>query len=244
MQATLVEGPSSGSIFVAHADPAKPPSLRRGRQRSFRWAPRDTSRDGRTYVGRPGSKRHQRFLNRSYISSQETFVEHEDFNIHPTSFSSPLDLLFRDPQLQLKWEEFLLSTEEQQDELLIELTSSINLTGSRRYSQENANERSPVQSFIAIDKKIRTILLRHANCEFLYTLEKQIIDFIGQNDKLLMYPFSDPLQRILCHGVCQFYSLPSKSKSQWGRRVVVIENSQHNTTLPAMTLFQYLQRYC
>jgi len=255
MHARLVDGSSTGSFSIANSDPAKPPTINRGRQRSFRWAPRETSRDSR-FAGRPGSKRHQRYLNRSFLNEQESFVEREDFNIHNSNFCAPLDMIFQDEELKQKWEQFLSSTEEQQEQMLVSSfpNSSAGTKNPRKrvsfLHQDQLNQTSGIEnntpeahkSFNMIDRKIRKVLLRHCTSDFLNSLDHQIMEFIKQRNNLLVYPLSEPLQRILCHGVCQFYSLQSKSKIKWGQKVVVIENHQNTVILPAETLFQYLQR--
>jgi len=82
-------------------------------------------------VGKPGSKRFQRFVNKTYLYQHEWDLQPEDFEIAKKS-PSPFSLLF-DEKIKQLWEPFIDITEEEQEKLLQKLSS----TSFRQEEQED-----------------------------------------------------------------------------------------------------------
>jgi len=216
---------------VRQVDPAKPP---KGRKRNYRWTSKDSSARFED-VGKMGSKRYQRFLNKTFLIDQERQLDAADFNIF-VHCCTPFTQLWQEPKKLQVWEPFIDVTEERQEELLVSLSVDIS-----NYLQ-NMTEESASASFKIIDRKIRKLLKRHLRSEFLMALDDEILGYIRLDDyNTLVYSFSDPYHRMICHGICQFYSLQSRSKNSKGDRVVVVSKTQH-TSIPNQTLSQHLQK--
>lgn len=260
----------------------------RGRKRpSFRWGPRDASRDRNPNfkMGKPGSKRHQRFLNLSYLHSQESFVEVEDFIVFDTSYKTPLGTMLQNRELRHIWEQFLSVSDEhqyhhllpKQNHLLNKIygpsssSASTSHNGSQhrvararvphhklyhhyrhysKYTNPHSAPPSGNESFNIVDRNLRKLLMRQSCPEFLKGVENTLLNYIHQSrlslhesvnnstdlnhrHPMLIYPFQQPYQRLICHGVCQYYSVLSKSKntnniSLSNNQMMYIENSNSN----------------
>lgn len=73
--------------------------------------------------------------------------------------------------------------------------------------------------FSRVDDEGRALLKRQVAPEFVIQLEKELIQFIqstsdpSSQKKELILKISDGFHRLLCHAICQYYSLQSQSNS-------------------------------
>jgi len=220
---------------VRQVDPARPP---KGRKRNYRWTAKDSAARFED-VGKMGSKRYQRFLNKTFLIDQERQLDAADYNIF-VHCCTPFTQLWEEPQKLRVWEPFIDVTEERQEELLLSL--SVDISNYIQNMTEEANNLGPSASFKIIDRKIRKLLKRHLSSEFLMDLDDEIVGYIRLGDyNSLVYSFSDTYHRMICHGICQFYALQSRSKNSKGDRIVVVSKTEH-TSIPNQTLSQHLQK--
>jgi len=213
---------------------------RRGKR--YQWGFRD-SQVNRDSTGRPGSKRFQRYLNRSFLLDQSNDVEFDDFSILMNTKTVFTDL-HQNSETLSKWEEFIEVTEEKQEQLLIGLSIDVSKFVQQKitHRREFIQNMSPEASFNAIDKKLRRVLHNYGNSQMLADLDSELVQYITTGEfGSLVFTFSESYQRMLCHGICQFYSLNSQSQDMAsGKRIVIVSKTQE-TRVPAITLTQHLQ---
>jgi len=217
-------------------------------------------------VGRPGSKRYQRYLNKSYLYEHEWNLEPEDFEVARKS-SSPFSALF-DEVNRTKWEPFIDVTEEQQEYLLRKLQdASVSLVEvdeqedefgdfvmiSSEYKvipiDEEVKKMTQTQSlpvdfhFQKVDRKIRKFIRKNPNDPFLRSLDCKIVEYIQHTSyQSKTFSFHGSFHRMVCHGICQFYSLHSKSQNISDTRVVVVRKPKSKIAFPSITLSQFLDK--
>jgi len=185
-------------------------------------------------IGRPGSKRYQRYFNKAYLLQHSDNVTDEDIQIYVTT-RSHFSMLIECGNDQI-WESFVDFTEESQEELLSSLSA-----GMEQYRQKIGSEGAS-KSFRSIDKKIRKIIRSRVDIEYLFSMDQEITDFIKRDIEESSYAIPEPSRRMICHGICQFYSLGSNSKdTHKGERVVFVRKTERST-IPGETLSRYLQR--
>jgi len=192
------------------------------------------------YIGRPGSRRYQRFLNRSFLTGQEVEVETQDLIVFEAPTITPLGSL-TEPENRKLFEPFVSVTEEEQQVLF----ASINVHMTPRTNAADISRQhvsiSAAKSFQRIDKKIRKLLKVNLKNDFFRDFDQEIANLIQNGSRALEYSFEDSFGRLICHGICQYYSLMSRSIDTTRGRIVVIERKA-STTIPGETLTQYLQR--
>jgi hypothetical protein len=209
------------------------------KRRQRRWSsPRD-SLNKRERVGKPGSRRHQRFMNQVFLLEQFEY-EVEDNIMEFTD--SPLSLLFKENNQKL-WAPFISITEEEQEQLLNCLCGMEEQLRRKDKKGVQTPNVSGSQSFKRIDKKIRRLLRKHYDNEFLCSMDQDLLEYVTLADiNQRTYCLNDSFQRLLCHGVCQYYSLHSWSKDSKGRRILVVRKPQDKAICaPTETLRQYLE---
>jgi len=188
-----------------------------------------------SYFGRPGSKRFQRYVNKSFLLENEDELRMEDLIVFQAPTITPLSLLFEERNKKI-WEPFVSVTEEQQKNMIaiVEMSSS-------RHTAADVTLSSP-QSFDLIDMKIRKILKNNSESEFFSDLEKELLHYI-ESDEIdsLAYSFEETYHRMICHGISQYYNLESRSKNENGNRIVVVQKKK-DSRVPGETLSQFLQR--
>jgi len=217
------------------------------------------------YIGRPGSRRYQRYLNRSYLLEKESNIISEDLLVfNPTI--TPLSKLLLDPENRKEWEPFRSVSEEKQEQLLqsLKINSSHNSEGSQ-FELSSKRVESASERFRSIDRKCRKILKKTTitDYEFFYDLEQEITQFIkndcnNTDDHHLLYSFDCTYHRMICHGICQYYKLDARSKNNRApadctsnnnsnnndddnvNRIVVIKKKE-TTNIPNETLSGHLQ---
>eukprot|EP00027_Filamoeba_sp_ATCC50430_P009818 CAMPEP_0168560182 /NCGR_PEP_ID=MMETSP0413-20121227/10922_1 /TAXON_ID=136452 /ORGANISM="Filamoeba nolandi, Strain NC-AS-23-1" /LENGTH=274 /DNA_ID=CAMNT_0008591463 /DNA_START=187 /DNA_END=1011 /DNA_ORIENTATION=+ len=228
------------------------------KRKSNSWTPQRDSLKRREKIGKPGSRRHQRWMNRVFLMEQEAELELEDFTVlDPAIPRTALSQIFEDSLFHEIWAPFVDITEEQEEKLLMSLDFTlthktdkykrevgVSFDEEEDEDEENEEKMFPAhESFKRIDKKIRKVLQQQIENEFLSSMDKEIASYIQIKEfNTLTYSFEDSFHRLICHGICQFYSLRSRSEdSDTGDRILVIKKP---TTLlkPSTTLTEFLQK--
>jgi len=203
------------------------------------------------YIGRPGSRRYQRYLNRSFLLENERNITPQDLLVF-SQITTPLSMVLQDSNHLKNWEPFISTSEEKQEHMLKKLTNgsehNTNKSNARRMSSSSASD-----SFALIDLKIRKLFKKSGvlECEIFDNLEKEITCFILGNDNdnnnstSLTYSFDSTYQRMLCHGICQYYRLESRSQSvdddnDVDHKIVIVKK-KHESCIPNETLSTHLQ---
>jgi len=187
-------------------------------------------------IGRPGSKRYQRFVNKVFLIQNEDELEEEDLKVFiaPT-FTAFDELLYDDDKMEL-WKPFLDVTEERERKLLH--TLSADSKPSRRHHRPS---QSPIYAFSKIDSKLKKMLLR-VNDDFLQRSDKEICAFV-QNIEIgsVTYSFNDGYDRMICRGICQFYGLSTFDKDLQNVRALAVRRTPR-TAIPGITLVEFISR--
>eukprot|EP01118_Nematostelium_gracile_P014046 TRINITY_DN53_c0_g1_i1.p1 TRINITY_DN53_c0_g1~~TRINITY_DN53_c0_g1_i1.p1 ORF type:complete len:295 (+),score=74.96 TRINITY_DN53_c0_g1_i1:191-1075(+) len=261
--------------------------------------PREVIRDSQSRshnTGRPGSRRYQRFLNKSFLQEQIWDLQVEDFSIKVPTSLSPFTCLFESANNMERWSPFVEVTEEIQCQLLsglrrkrmrtdqIQLESKTEVfikteieTGSAEFDdfvmvdsefddfeeiggstvhikmepdqfmpqlvevQKEIQLQPAPRLFQNIEKRIRRVIQKDFTNPILVSLENQIIEFIESNSKQsLNIKLEDSFHRMICYGICQFYSL--KTKSLQGKNIVVV-NKPKRVIYPSVSLAEFLATY-
>jgi len=206
-----------------------------------------------TNLGRPGSKRYQRYLNKSFLQEQQWDLQPEDWEIVNFSYS-PFTVLF-DERHKKKWDPFVDITEEEQEQLLVELTCS-------KLDEEKEDEfgdfvfiepevkheevkisMPPVEfHFYKVDKKIRKFIRKNPDNSLVRSLDEEIVNYIQlATYQPKIFTFMESFQRMICHGICQFYLLNSKSEVTGSGKRVIVKKPKKEVGLPSMTLSKFLE---
>lgn len=225
------------------------------KRKSNSWTPQRDSLARRNNIGKPGSRRHQRWLNRMFLMEQEVELELEDFTIFDPA-RTPLSQIFEDSFYNEIWAPFVDITEEQEEKLLMSIDVTLTHKNDKfrrevavSFDDEDEDDdldvkmHPPHESFKRIDKKIRKVLQQQIENEFLSSMDKEIASYIQIKEfNTLTYSFEDSFHRLICHGICQFYSLRSRSEdSETGDRILVIKKPA-TLLKPSTTLTQFLQQ--
>jgi len=230
------------------------PTASPSKRKSNSWTPQRDSLNRRNNIGKPGSRRHQRWLNRMFLMEQEVELELEDFKIFDTT-KTALSQIFEDSFCSEIWAPFVDVTEEQEEQLLMSIDVTLTHKNDKESDLEvevsfddeddsSDDQMFPAQeSFKRIDKKIRKVLQQQIENEFLSSMDKEIANYIQIKEfNTLTYSFEDSFHRLICHGICQFYSLRSRSEdSETGDRILVIKKPA-TILKPSTTLTQFLQQ--
>jgi len=229
--------------------------VNRSSPRRRRYAVRDSeARFNR--VGKPGSKRHQRYLNNTFLQDQHWDLSPEDFEI--VRFScSPFAALF-DEENRRRWEPFVDITEEEQRDLLAHLhcmkednedefgdfvvIKSETAQIMEEFDEVKVPSFPPEVHFKKVEKKLRKVMQKHSNNQFFISIDKEIVNYIQLSTYTpLTLSLTESFHRMICHGICQFYSLRSHSESlASGHRIVIVKKPKEGLHFPSTTLSQFL----
>jgi len=177
---------------------------------------------------------------------QESELELEDFIMWDTAYSR-FACVFHPEENRKTVEQFIDITEEEQDRLFEEFEkASIKTSKRNNNDEERAGEESKYVAsrlFQQVDKRVRKWLFRYYESEFFQNVDQQIADFITSPHNYngaLVYDLDHPFHRLICHGVCHFYSLKCYSKDH---RMVIINRASHSVIPSSTTLTQYLKHH-
>eukprot|EP01114_Cavostelium_apophysatum_P017124 TRINITY_DN5012_c0_g1_i1.p2 TRINITY_DN5012_c0_g1~~TRINITY_DN5012_c0_g1_i1.p2 ORF type:complete len:241 (+),score=58.59 TRINITY_DN5012_c0_g1_i1:212-934(+) len=201
-----------------------------------RWTPNRASTAGRSSnVGRPGSKRFQRYMNKMYLLKEHHNVTVDDFGIYVVPNPTIFGQIFEGENRKI-WDEFISLSETRQRRFLNELSSYIR-------KMDKQSEAKAHHSFISIEKSARDGIRKGFQTDFFLNLDKELSDYADDDDDTnsWIYTFEDSYQRLICHGICSYYRLVSRSQDdENGERVVVIKKCKRSA-IPGECLADYLR---
>eukprot|EP00005_Dracoamoeba_jomungandri_P005778 CAMPEP_0174254526 /NCGR_PEP_ID=MMETSP0439-20130205/3845_1 /TAXON_ID=0 /ORGANISM="Stereomyxa ramosa, Strain Chinc5" /LENGTH=279 /DNA_ID=CAMNT_0015336161 /DNA_START=176 /DNA_END=1016 /DNA_ORIENTATION=- len=157
-------------------------------RRRKKWYPDRSSLCFRNHVGRPGSRRYNRYLNSAYLNGgMEDWEEIPDKHalkaiglqtpgIEPTSLFREL---FEDEQLLESWLPFSSVTEEEQERLL-----SIVAPGDESDEEEIDPRPLTEQHFMRLDPSTRKLIRRQGSHHLVKGLEEEIQQFLNRSPKV------------------------------------------------------------
>jgi len=209
------------------------PPLRR--KRTWQWGPRDHL-PTQPRLPKPGSRRYQRYVNTEFLKESAGELDECDLLVFDSSHSLFASLHTSESH-RVVWERFVTSSEEEQHHVL--------RRSAKAFSSSAPRSRSVAEHhFRRVDKRIRRLLKRKTHVEFVGEWEGRVVEYAQLPAKRppLKYACQDSYQRLLCHGVCQYYALPSQSKdTRAGKRFVEVRKPASPPALPAETLSDYLR---
>jgi len=218
-----------------------------------RYVPMRDSQARFSRVGKPGSKRFQRYMNDSFLHNVLD-LEPEDFQLQ--SVRSTFSLLFEE-QNEKKWAPFVDITEEEQDYLLFsmnhvkkgeeeedEFGDFVIIPIENMETKQEDCSFHPETKFRKVDKKIRRFIQKNPTNPFLLSMDEEIVKYIEMGTfQPKIFSFDQSFQRMICHGICQFYSLNSFSReNEKGSRVVTVRKPLKGFSTPSITLSIFLQK--
>eukprot|EP01113_Clastostelium_recurvatum_P012471 TRINITY_DN1648_c0_g1_i1.p1 TRINITY_DN1648_c0_g1~~TRINITY_DN1648_c0_g1_i1.p1 ORF type:complete len:295 (+),score=55.57 TRINITY_DN1648_c0_g1_i1:144-1028(+) len=170
--------------------------------------------------GRPGSRRHQRFLNELYLrcGSEGGEVEPEwDLRL---DWRSPFRLIFENSTMRERWELFRDVSEERQEQLLQILckhekpdTSSQHARRSRR-SRSRSRDRveevttDPERLYSRIQFFPRALLLKNWDNPAVVSMESELVNYLKTSEARTMNIYlPNTYLRILFRGICTYHKL-------------------------------------
>jgi len=216
------------------------------RKPAGKWIPQRDNCEARVVrTGRPGSKRYQRFLNKMFL-----FECNEEVELDPLLTNRPgaFSMLFRSPDREA-WAAYMDHTDEcaVEDDAIRCLVGSVSSIPLRRrplrdqdvngglgkqnvnggLKQNNRDDSSKVRLTLDhVAPSLRKVLFRFRDSTPLIWLNGEVRSFADGSsycDKSSLSFSLDPFLRLLCHSVCQFYRVSSRSEdTDCGERVVTL----------------------
>ncbi|KYQ91491.1 hypothetical protein DLAC_07248 [Tieghemostelium lacteum] len=199
------------------------------------------SRDSQAFresPGKPGTKRFNRYLNNLFLKNASSLNEQFEAEMDFCHYEMNNNLYYQDNK---NWDKLFKGiTCERQSEILTQF--------KKRKPTDKADKQKQLQkinqSFAKLRKNLRPIFKKPwtTNSYFISTSETQIINFCQQSFlKSTEVYIPDPYQRLLLHGMVDYYSLLSKSyTNSSGQRCTVIYKPKVMPSLPEQTLTSYL----
>jgi len=196
---------------------------------------RDTSV---TRQGKPGTRKHQRWLNKNFLleQSRDMDLRDLDYSIYEPRHSIFSRMLESRANMEML-SQFVNITEERQRALLqkLQIRDQESQTG-RRFTS------SPVKAFQLLDKRLKKLVLDYHGLEYFQKLDQEIYRFINSEEKCRMYIFDDGFHRLTCHAMCKYYQLKSASQDFGNDRRLFIYKFDHGLRMP-LALCQFLSTY-
>ena len=148
-------------------------------------------------------------------------------------------------ELKKKWDPFVEISMEKQEQLLGQLDPQRTPRTAEEILQEIVESDSPADRFSRIDREIRLNLRRQIGSPLLDQLEQRIVSYVQSSpSEALTLTLEDGFQRMLLHGICQYFCLSSKSVDTAAGRSTVVSIPSHLQTvqskIPKTLLSQYL----
>jgi len=113
-----------------------------------------------------------------------------------------------------------------------------------REKNVNLNKRLVISesSYQKIDKHIRGILKRQVAIDMLVNYEEKLIStFSVIPDGVYISNLPTSFDRLIMHGVCQYFDLNSKSYDKDGQRNIQVENNRNKFKLPSLLLSEFIK---
>jgi len=202
-------------------------NLMRKIKKKFRYGPRD-SLNKRNRIGKEGSRRFNYWSNEFFAqtlvrSSNDSEGENDvwddeyDDKYEPShGFFS--DIFHDDDKCKL-WEPFLEVTEEQQNQLLSELSDP---------SEEDSEEENYYAGLEYMSRYTRQTLKKNSKSNTIKHIDKELFELQYISDDEKVFSFDDSYRRLLVHSVSDYYNLISYSKdTKQGDRITVVRKREN-----------------
>eukprot|EP00798_Chlamydomonas_sp_ICE-L_P030440 gene30440-35450_t len=190
-----------------------------------------------------GVRRRRRWLNDKILRDLAGPMSAHDMHtlFEPAPFGgpyrpSPLAQIAEDPAAASMWESFRNIEPEKEARVLKKweeyVKDQAKASASSAPAQEEGRSASKaLQNWSKIHKNGRQAL-RKANVHSVLQVEMQILEFLEGDDpsSRLSLPLEDGFARLLVHGLCQFYSLLSCSRSGGGSTTLDVYHRQGSST--------------
>jgi len=185
----------------------------------------------------PGRRRGRRFVNELLLRKSAPDSKHGDPEEGAAGgylddeqrgmFSN----LFEDAAAMERWEQFVSQSEEEQRCIINE---------TRATRSDDVEDISPSQFYKKIDKRIRILLNSKSD---IYSL----LGFLEPNFRKcppegLSLELKNSYQRLVAHGVAQFYNLQSHSEDRPDGTRILVVHPRKGSAIPPLSLAQYLER--
>lgn len=210
------------------------------RKKSTKYGPRDSLKS-RLFPGKPGTRRHQRHLNRTFLTDRVDEVEGQDWFVPDT----PSFTFFSCEENVRAWETLMNLSEAEQDELF-EWFHELSLAEATQPARKYKSAMSGAQAaFNRIDRTARHCMKRQfgSGSYFLSTLDVEILAFANGAETMMTYQLDDSPRRLMCHGICQYYSLISRSvTNKAGVRTTFIYKPKEHT-IPTISLLEFMATF-
>ncbi|KAK7099677.1 R3H domain-containing protein 4-like [Littorina saxatilis] len=222
---------------------------------------------------RCGAKQARRTENIKYLLNLKVDGEEEDSARTPSynSNTSAFAELLQEREKMQAWNNFVNSSEEDQQRILHMRRSDAALTSIQEESSDDGGDDNGNQSlddswekvmttncdgrtvhpcfsaeecFERVDKNLRSMLTRrHLPLGMVAQLEKEVVDFFNDcPGSVYVSHLASSFERLLLHAVCQFLGLHCHSYDENGQRRTQVENRRSSFFLPSETLADYLER--
>jgi len=248
---TIVVTPNGVQIQSVATNATTQPTFRRRR-----YVPPVRDSQARiSRIGRPGSRRYQRFLNNEYLIEQQWDLELEDFQVVRFG-GTPFTPLFAEHNRKI-WEPFIDVTEEEEQWMLRQLDGKPTEQGDELGDWIVIEKQTEIcledfeeptvhasTSMGRIQRNIRNFIRKNPDSPFLLAMDKEISDYVEHGRESLTYLFENAFQRMICHGICQYYALISRSEDQPdGTRLTTVSKPKKGVFSTSHTLSEYLQTF-
>eukprot|EP01122_Echinamoeba_exundans_P009465 TRINITY_DN335_c0_g1_i2.p1 TRINITY_DN335_c0_g1~~TRINITY_DN335_c0_g1_i2.p1 ORF type:complete len:233 (+),score=28.41 TRINITY_DN335_c0_g1_i2:345-1043(+) len=209
--------------------------------------PRD-SLSFRERLGKPGSRRYQRWVNDFFVlelnrslsdlEDEIEWIEDDDWYFNTTP-QPPLRRLLGDEASFKLFESLLNVTEEQQQYALHQIGVSDRSDHYEATSNQRLPSLSPDQAFGQLSKPIRKFLKQYCNTEMCHEVDRCLRELLISEAEEAHFFWRDPFQRKLAHALSRYYCMTSYSKdAQDGRVTVVAKTGQ--LVFPIVSVADYL----
>nr|XP_022312812.1 R3H domain-containing protein 4-like [Crassostrea virginica] len=232
--------------------------LRKGRRAGYHGSSSSINAMGRKRMGANKARRVENLKHLLTLAEREDTLD-LDYNIFEPSMSVFAELFNEKEKMQV-WNDFVNSSEEEQDRIIRgksvhdtimeEEEESEDFQMVDRVQDDKSDKRkyhpsySAEECFQRIDKKIKTYLRqKHVPLELLSQLEEKVIEFFRDwPDSVYIQHLNGGFERMILHGVCQYLGLHSKSIESNGERHTQVENPHSVFVPPSTLLSSFLKR--
>eukprot|EP01137_Pigoraptor_chileana_P030825 Opistho-2@17827 len=230
------------SVAPSEASIVAPDRLASERKKKSSPRLRRDSLNSRLNPGFEGSRRYRRWENLCFLLDNAGEIDEYKDVILPNKSRSYFASLFEDEAKLKTWLSFLEASEEAQ--LSIAAIGTHSKKAVPKESDFCMEPSSPADCFGRIERHIRDAL-RCTNVPkgLLEYMEKELVDaFMTSSQFVLVWMLGSSYDRLLAHGLCQYYSLVSRSEDTDQGRQTIIENPNDFFTVPEAPLCAFLAK--
>ncbi|XP_014669556.1 PREDICTED: uncharacterized protein LOC106810644 [Priapulus caudatus] len=197
-----------------------------------------------------GNRKGRRYNNTMFLLNLEE-IDDGDVNIYDfiSGHISPFAQLIAEKEKMESWNDFINSSENEQQTILESGYSDHHFLGSISPVKQEGSERlayTGQDCFKRLDGSLQFMVLRrHFPTGMLAHLEQEVTSFFSCcSDLVMVITLGSSFERYVLHAICQFLKLRSHSHdSSKGKRETHIENPHRQFLVPPMSLQAYIIRH-